>query len=101
MTLKDLTTEEIKEILTKLLYRTEPSKEVVDRHIMYRRVYQFNGKYCINYEDGFDYKVCSIDNINAHITSESLNDNILLTEYYHEILKEVYAKKEAELAMNA
>lgn len=98
MNLKDLSTEEIKEIMTKLLYKTEPSKEIVDKNIKFRKVYVYNGKYCINYDDGFDYKICSIDNLNASISSESINDNVWLTQYYLKLLNETFQKKTQQAA---
>ena len=100
MTLKDLTTEEIKDIIKQLLYKVETSKEVVDKNIKYRKVYMYKGKFCLNYYDGFDYKICTIDNLNADISSESLMDNIWLTEYYKELLEEIFKEKENNQIVN-
>lgn len=93
MRLEELSNEEIKDIMKKLILKVEANEEVVEKGLMHRKVYKYNRKYCINFYNGFDYMICSIDNINADISSESLNDNLELTKYYHQLLQEAFEKK--------
>lgn len=100
MKLDGLSTEEIKEIMKQLLYRVEADHSVVDRGLKHRKVYKFNSKYCVNFYNGYEYKICSIDDHNADISSESLNDNVELTKYYKQLLANVISAREELQAIN-
>ena len=97
MNFNDLTIEEIKEeIIKKLLYKTEFNKEIVDRQIKYCEIYKYHGTYCLNFFNGYEHKVVSVDNKKAFISSESLQENDDLTKFYRSLLKTVLYKKAQE-----
>lgn len=97
MNFKDLSIEEIKEeVIKKLLYKIEWDKTLVDRQIKYCEVYKYNGTYCLNFFNGYEHKVVSVDGKKAFISSESLKENEELTKYYHTLLKSVLFKKAQE-----
>lgn len=97
MVLDNLTEDEIKSILTKLLVKVEGHKEEVEKYLRTSKVYRYQGAYCINFYNGYESKVCAIDARKAYVSSESINDNIALTEYYHEILNNVLRKHDEQL----
>lgn len=94
MDLRDLSYDTRKDIIKKLLYKVEINKDFVDKELKHRKVYKYNGKYCLNFYNGYEYKIVSIDNYNADISSESILDNVELTKYYQQILAEELSKLE-------
>lgn len=97
MNLKDLTKEEIKEeIIKKILYKIEADKAMVDRQIKYCEVYKHNGCFCLNFYNGFEFKVVSINQASVVVSSESLETNINLSKYYQKVLSSALYKKAQE-----
>ena len=99
MKLDALTTEEIREIMKQLLYKVEADKSVVDKHIQHRNIHRYNETYLMNFYNGYEYKICSIDENKVDISSESFITNLELTKFYKPLLESILSAKENELAV--
>ena len=87
MKLDQLSTEEIKDIMKQLLYKVEADESLVDKHILHRNVQRQQDSYIINFYNGYEHKVCVIDDNKANISSESHLENLELTKFYKSLLQ--------------
>lgn len=93
MKLDNLAEEEIKEVFSKILYKIEINKDVVEKSLKYCPIYKSGLNYCIEFYNGFEHKLCCINDRKVYVSSESLEGNKYLTTYLKSVLQEIAEQK--------
>ncbi|MBQ8615712.1 MAG: hypothetical protein IJ415_04025 [Clostridia bacterium] len=97
MRLNDLTEDEIEEVFRRILKKVETNDDVVEKSLKYCFIYKDNGRYCMDFYNGFEHKLCSISDRSVYVSSESDKENRILTAYLKDIIQEVVENKHNQI----
>ena len=93
MKLDNFTEEEIRSLFYKILCKIETDKSIVQNSLKYNPILKIGGSYCFEYYNGFEHKMCCIQDRKVLVSSESEEDNKYLTNYLKSVVQEIAEQK--------
>ena len=93
MSLRNLTEEDIKEVFRKVLTKVDNNVKEIDKCLKVQDIVKTKDGYCFGYYNGFEHKVCVINDNNVYVSSETDEDNKYLTKYLKQAIQEVLENK--------